>query len=794
MNVQTQREPNMRTEVYTQVEAIVAKYKELASNTKWVQEVRNSKDEYFVAEACGILFFNKQLIGHIYQLRAGNNTIPEVIDEYIIHANEENCRYIKGLLNETEEQFLVDHFDVLLDCIFEKVEVGTGGRWVRFAEPTEWGSLVPTLLKKKQGKMFIVSSDKGREFVGLNNWDLTVADGFEHAAVRALACGLEIHKCKIAPIAYEESPTQALSDINDNFFDAVLLDIHTYDKILPVDAYYDAFDRIVKPGGEIFMCISKTAILSPNIESLKNRLRTEKSLQNLIQLPSGNILLHIVKSTHDSFVMCDATELSSVSNATAVMINAFQNYGVAGTRQNNESPLIESCNFDTLDNDLCYLPSYFFRFPKEGIALSTLFDKVTVGIHSKDCSGDEKVVTVNNLSNIFSKGEFTVDDLKQINKDWSRSYYTVNGPAVVLGAFESSIVVGYTTEQRSFLVAGNLYVLTPKDGVDVKYLAGKLISKPVTDQLLILVTEMGLPKNWTRYILTNKQDKQNQQLFLHDLLKQEFAMQEKIVEQQEIGFRNSIHLRKHALSQNISAFDSLFKSLEYCMQEQGGHLNADDKISPISSLTVRDAMAMLHTNLETICDRVNHFTDDRDWGTCESIEPQGFIENYEIQHKSTVFRFEHSWSEYEPNKEPSDWLDDAGNVILREGESFHTMWFPRKALQQVLDNIVSNACAHGFTDMRRSDYVIRTDWFPNGLNLVIRIANNGNPIPEDVNTDMVLEYGYSSALNHSGHGGIGGGEIAEIMRKFNGNVRVISTPNKPYTVTYELTIPQASLY
>ena len=112
----------------------------------------------------------------------------------------------------------------------------------------------------------------------------------------------------------------------------------------------------------------------------------------------------------------------------------------------------------------------------------------------------------------------------------------------------------------------------------------------------------------------------------------------------------------------------------------------------------------------------------------------------------------------------------------------------------MLDNIVANACAHGFTDTTRKDYMIQTSWTTDGLYLLIKVANNGTPIHLDVNSDLILEYGYSSALNQNGHGGIGGGEIAEIMRKYSGDVKILSTPEKNFTVTYVLKMPLASLY
>ena len=76
----------------------------------------------------------------------------------------------------------------------------------------------------------------------------------------------------------------------------------------------------------------------------------------------------------------------------------------------------------------------------------------------------------------------------------------------------------------------------------------------------------------------------------------------------------------------------------------------------------------------------------------------------------------------------------------------------------------------------------------------IEIANNGIALPSDIDTNLMLEYGYTTALNQNGHAGIGGGEMAEIMHKFGGNVRIISTPDKEFTVRYVLSMPLASIY
>lgn len=326
-----------------------------------------------------------------------------------------------------------------------------------------------------------------------------------------------------------------------------------------------------------------------------------------------------------------------------------------------------------------------------------------------------------------------------------------------------------------------------------------LFSESVREQLTRLVYGKGISArlafHWSDYTMFVLHSEQEQQAIVQNAILEDYAAQEHFMALQEKGFRHAIRLRKHALSQNISAFDSLFHSLELCMSEHKGELKASAQLSSVSPITVGDAMGILRSNIQVISERVNHLTDDQDWGVCEAIEPQQFIEDYEKHHTGTEFRFDHLWDDFEINYFEEDVLDKkTGKLVFHKGESMNTAWFPKRALQQVFDNIVSNARAHGFTDKSREDYVIQTSWTTDGLNMLIKIANNGAALPSDLNTDLVLEYGYTTALNQQGHAGIGGGEMAEIMHKFGGDIRVVSTPDKKFTVTYVLTMPLASIY
>ena len=779
----------MRTQQYSQVEAIVAKYETLASNTDRVKAIEKECKEnsgFCIPNDIDRLQFGEQLIARIYELRAGKDENSDVKKNY----SRASSYYIKGLLNEEEEQYLVEHFDEFVDFAFEHFNTSLELSWT-YDIPSEWSCLVPCLLENKSGKIFIPHSDKGREFVGLNNCDLTVGYGFADAAIRALACGLSVQSHK-----FRDSEESSLADFEDEQFNAVIADFSNSKS--DIQTHFGDFLRIVKDDGDLLLCVSKEAALSKETSSLRSQIVASKTMQEVIQLPSGNILLHCVKKDHDSVVMCDASGLSKRSNESVVDVDAFQKeVKMADLPERDDCPIIRRYSYGKVNENML-LPVFYLR-PNTGTPLSQIVTVAEDFVLSDECDPSEKVVTVNHLSNVFTKGAFKVEDLACVNLDRMRRYYRVEGPAVIMAVSEQNIAIGYTADRSSFLVPRNLYALKPLEGIDVKYLASMLISNSVREQLIRLVFGKGisarLASHWSEYTFMELHTEHEQQKFVQNAILKDYAAQEHFMVLQEKGFKHAIRLRKHALSQNISAFDSLFRSLEHCMSEHKGEFKACDQLSPVSPITVADAMGILHSNLEVISERVNHLTDDQDWGVCEAIEPQQFIEDYEKHHTGTGFRFDHLWDFFETNYFEKDVFDKkTGKLVFHEGESMNTAWFPRRALQQVFDNIVSNALEHGFTDKSRQDYVIQTSWTTDGLNMLIKIANNGEPLPSDLNTDLVLEYGYTTSLNQKGHAGIGGGEMAEIMHKFGGDIHVISTPDKKFTVTYVMTMPLASIY
>ena len=186
---------------------------------------------------------------------------------------------------------------------------------------------------------------------------------------------------------------------------------------------------------------------------------------------------------------------------------------------------------------------------------------------------------------------------------------------------------------------------------------------------------------------------------------------------------------------------------------------------------------------------LDHIADiEYSFGKPEWIDPEKFMEGY-------IGTNEKGWMNFKPiitwnpenNTAKVDMRNpDTGEIILKKGEPINSFFFPKDALERVFKNIVSNAQSHGFTNRNRKDYLLCFSWYSRGNAIIIEIANNGNPIPDDKDTSFLLQYGVSSAMHENGHNGIGCHEIDDIMRRYGGSVKIVSLPNDFYTVKYVL--------
>lgn len=144
--------------------------------------------------------------------------------------------------------------------------------------------------------------------------------------------------------------------------------------------------------------------------------------------------------------------------------------------------------------------------------------------------------------------------------------------------------------------------------------------------------------------------------------------------------------------------------------------------------TVKDAFEFIEPKLKNMMFTLERIADvEYSFDAPEWIDPEQFIEDYIKQSESgwMTFKTVITW-EKGHNRFSNDLFDpETHEIVANKGDVIDTLYFSRKALKRILDNIIANAMAHGFTETTRNDYQLRFSWHTKGTNLVVEIENNG---------------------------------------------------------------------
>lgn len=344
-------------------------------------------------------------------------------------------------------------------------------------------------------------------------------------------------------------------------------------------------------------------------------------------------------------------------------------------------------------------------------------------------------------------------------------------------------------ETPIFIKANNIVAYTVKDKtIHIGYLCMEFYHameelrkyfSPIMDKILLeTIVEIPIPSYTEQVNLYEEAKKVAQEVKLRELGLQN------IID----GYKKQIREKKHQIMQNTLALVSDWGDLKDYLYSNGGKFDEHDTVGTLNPIVITDLMNSLSENIAIIERKINHLTEsDIDWGKKDEINIQNFIEDYIKNHQSTSFRFE-----FEKKKTIlKQWFNKRGEVVLQNSEPDWHILIPHNALQQVFDNIVSNAKSHGFIKRDDSNYAIRFDYHYDFDKIILEISNNGEPLKEGVDTEYVKTYGKSTGTNTASiekksHEGLGGEEIDTILRKYDANFEVISTPSEFFTVTYRI--------
>ena len=607
--------------------------------------------------------------------------------------------------------------------------------------------------------------------------------------IRLFAAGI---KSEIKPFYEDTKNSQYMSDVDIAIFGYSYLFFNGSEHLF----------QYMKPNSEFLLFLDKQNAAGNSMAGLGKMLVEKKCIYSIVSFEEPN----------DTILSTTKTTICVRANKSTSDVVCIKNNATGEQMQ---------LSANMLDPTILWPSYYLTEKPKEGISLSEIVSFLDLSLWEKEdfvftfnyekekwiLSDKEKTIPVIvpiNLSSRYEDAELYEAQLKQAGDPMFENFLgwldKISLPCVFCYGRKDKFVAGYIRKipSEGIVAYRQLVCLVPKKGIDVRYVAALLLTPEVRNQIISIcegeVDAQLFPLIMDKIIVPNHTDLERA-TFLSEANYNAFASSRKELEQEHKSYIKAVRMRKHALTQSASAIEATFYALNAYRERQNGTISDNERISRIKQTTVKDAFEYLSMATKDLLVKLDHIADvEYTFTKPEWINPEEFIESYIQKH-------ENGWVNFKPvvkwtkghNLADKDLTDSSGETILRKGEPIYTMMFPRDALKQILDNIVSNAIAHGFKDESHNDYQLRFSWETDGIALKICVENNGAPIPTDRSTSSLLEYGVSTSLNSNGHHGIGCNEIDGIMRKYDGKIELVSSPDDEFRVKYILTFNRTNI-
>ena len=781
------------------VEALVAKYRNFVDEHCPKESYLDPKEGNISGPFDPIdCYAEAHLLVTLYKRIAGENTdqnILEALSKYV-------AAFYTNALNEEEMDFLANHFSKVSTFIFNNFADKYTKGWI--SRPTQKVYEIIEKLKKVEAGKTIFIGGAGLCDMALLFPNCTIKGYSEYGFFEELSGDKEIWalgqirlfaagiKSEIKPFYEDTKNSQYMSDVDIAIFGYSYLFFNGSEHLF----------QYMKPNSEFLLFLDKQNAAGNSMAGLGKMLVEKKCIYSIVSFEEPN----------DTILSTTKTTICVRANKSTSDVVCIKNNATGEQMQ---------LSANMLDPTILWPSYYLTEKPKEGISLSEIVSFLDLSLWEKEdfvftfnyekekwiLSDKEKTIPVIvpiNLSSRYEDAELYEAQLKQAGDPMFENFLgwldKISLPCVFCYGRKDKFVAGYIRKipSEGIVAYRQLVCLVPKKGIDVRYVAALLLTPEVRNQIISIcegeVDAQLFPLIMDKIIVPNHTDLERA-TFLSEANYNAFASSRKELEQEHKSYIKAVRMRKHALTQSASAIEATFYALNAYRERQNGTISDNERISRIKQTTVKDAFEYLSMATKDLLVKLDHIADvEYTFTKPEWINPEEFIESYIQKH-------ENGWVNFKPvvkwtkghNLADKDLTDSSGETILRKGEPIYTMMFPRDALKQILDNIVSNAISHGFKDESRNDYQLCFSWETDGIALKICVENNGAPIPTDRSTSSLLEYGVSTSLNSNGHHGIGCNEIDGIMRKYDGKIELVSSPDGEFRVKYILTFNRTNI-
>ena len=257
--------------------------------------------------------------------------------------------------------------------------------------------------------------------------------------------------------------------------------------------------------------------------------------------------------------------------------------------------------------------------------------------------------------------------------------------------------------------------------------------------------------------------KNEKQIRFQNLIRENGFEQElnRLKEQQRLDLGS----KKHTLSQYVNSVKSSCSNLITVLNNNGGVLDGEYVINPQTGVTVRKRLDLLNDGIDKIIDQVENLTNEMVFDPKSILDARKMLKDCHTN-GITSTRANFTFSYDEPT------FDENSPLISVSETQFLELY----------NNIVDNAIRHG--QFEEGKIEIKFLLSNEKGKVILEIKNNGKPFPEGISEKGVFTTKGEKA-GETGHTGIGGWKIKEIVDYFGAKMEIIDEPKEEYPVGFK---------
>jgi type I restriction enzyme M protein len=550
----------------------------------------------------------------------------------------------------------------------------------------------------------------------------------------------------------------------------------------------------LKQDGKLIIHVPDSFLFSSGqVANLRYHLIEEDLIESVISFPNGILhhtaiktsILVINKAKKNkgiiNFIIADEFVIQGANRSKTLRDLDFFN----AISQGNENTFIKKVSIEEIkENDRILKSSRYFLEKIEGKKLIDFSKKIR-----------GKKINPEGLINIIRIKDLKVDnlnfdlDVNSIESSVSnRPVFKIDESCLLLSKIGNTLKPTYFNYNNdSIYITDDIISLKINlDIVDLEYLVNEFYTETVNYQLKAFFSGAAMMRIRETDLFSIKFNipsiaeqkakiKGIKQAFLESK-KRELAYQQQLLGLTDESFREFASI-KHTFRQYLNALKSNVAGTKLFVQnnhEKG--ITLDTIYSKNLNKTFGEHLLGLEGTISSMSKLLSSFetsngdTLAKEHNLLELVEEaQNRFKNPELFQFEKVYFDENSFAFGDDYRAP---------LITIDEDDFY----------RIFSNIISNAIDHGFKELSK-EYSIRTaiTFDEKERMCILEVSNNGKAIPKDFTLKDLTTSGEKTT--DSKGSGMGGADIKNILKKYDGKLDISNTETEEFKVTYSISLP-----